>query len=221
MTISLNETVAEVRRNFRDVKWSNETLKAWVKDGVRDYAKYFPQVAEFAGDATTGTYQYDFDATVMDIIEVEYPTGDDPPTYPLTMNHLAPGFFDGGESVVDVVVYPGEDQAELWLSDPVTGSSFNVKYHTAHAWTADGTDFTTEIPDFHRPIIVQYVTWQCWREMATIQKEKGQEKEYSFLYQRMVKEQDHYWSLLQMAMNSRPSESRVVKWTMDKYDSIY
>ena len=221
MTISLNETVSEVRRNFRDVKWSNETLKAWVKDGVRDYAKYFPQVAELEGDAITGTYEYLFGAAVMDVIECEYPTGEDPPSYPLMNNHMLTEFFERGESTFDVFPYPGEDEAELWLSAPATGSSYKVKYHTAHAWTASGSDFTTEIPDFHRPIIVQYVTWQCWREMATIQKEKGQEKEYSFLYQRMVREQDHYWSLLQMAMNSKPADSRVVKWEMDKYDSIY
>ena len=222
MSISLDECVVEVRRNFRDVKWSDTTLKAWVKDAVRQYSIHFPLIAELSGAATTGTYEYDFDAVCLGIIEVEYPTGEDPPEYPLSMEHTRESFFGDGASYWDRVIYPGESQAELWLSDPETGESYNVKYYTEHAWTADGTDFTTEVIDHHRPIIIQYVTWCCWREMMTIEKDKGElESRYNVLAERVIRERQYYEELLDMAKVSRQAESRVITWSMDKYDQIY
>ena len=68
MTISLDECVIEVRRNFRDVKWSDTTLKEWIKDAVRQYSIHFPLIDELSGAATTGTYEYDFDAVCLGVI---------------------------------------------------------------------------------------------------------------------------------------------------------
>jgi len=221
MTVSLAETVAEVRRQFRDVKWTEETLKAWVKDAVRDYSIYFPLVAEESGAATTGTYEYAFGALVNGVIECEYPTGDDPPSYPEQHSHTQPGFFGDGISYYDVVIYPGESEAELWLSDPATGSSYNVKYLTEHTWTASGSDFNTDLPDQHRHILIQYVIWQCWREILTQERETEEPGRLNFLSERTIREREQYAAMIQMAVEGKQAESQVVSWEMDQYDRIY
>ena len=221
MSISLNETVTEVRRMFRDVKWSDATLQSWVKDAVRDYSNHFPRLEELAGDATTGTYEYAFSDLCLGVIEVEYPTGETPPEFPPQRNHLMDSFFDGG-NYYDAVMYPGQDDSELWLSDPETGSSYNVKYFTDYAWTASGSDYVAEVPDQHRAILVQYVVWVCWREMATIEKEKSEiESRYNVFAERVLRERQYYDDIIQAFKAARPHESRIVTWVMDKYDRIY
>jgi len=91
MTISLNITVDLVRKNFRDVKWSQDTLEEWVKQAVKEYSKHFPLVSSVTDSAVAGTYKYDFFAgahdeedlpVVLAVTKFEYPTGEDPPKYP-------------------------------------------------------------------------------------------------------------------------------------------
>ncbi len=221
MSISLNDVVDQVRRSFRDVKWQDATLKEWVRDAVRDYAAHFPLVEELNASATTGTYEYSFGATCIGVLEVEYPTGDDPPTYPNHRDHKLCGFHDGG-NYYDVVVFPAQDDAELWLSDPTTGESYNVKYLTGYTWTADGSDYTCAVPDNHRVLIAQYVIWCCWREMMTIEKDKGDlESRYNVLAERVLREREYYDGLIRAFKAARPKESEIVTWSMDEFDPIY
>jgi hypothetical protein len=176
MTISLDDTVLAVRRHFRDVAWSNSTLKEWIKDAVREYSNHFPVLAAFSESAADGVYEYDFFPgahaeenlpVVFGVVEFEYPTGEDPPEYPLRMSHTDKRFFNSGESYYDIVLHPAMNNGEIWLSSPETGDSFQVKYLTAHSWTEveSGADETCQVPAHHQPLLVQYVTWLCTREM--------------------------------------------------------
>lgn len=221
MTISLDESVVEVRRYFRDVKWSNETLKAWVKDAVREYSNHFPLIKEVSGAATTGTYEYVFDYLVTGVIECEYPTGEDPPKFPEQRNHREPHFFDDGLSYYDLVAYPGENAAEIWLSDPVTGTNYNIKFQTEHEWTANGSDYEADIPDSSRHIIIQYAIWQCWREMLTIEKENTDKDRKDFLTKQVDKAAKSYMTMITSLKETMAAESEFVKWEMDKFDRIY
>jgi len=221
MGISLDETLAEVRRYFRDVKWRNDTIKEWIRDAVRDYSRHFPLVKELSGEATTGTYEYSFGGLVLGTIEVEYPTGEDPPAFPEQCNHREPHFFDDGISYYDVVAYPGEDDAEFWLSDPETGESYNVKYYTAHEWTAKESDYEADVPDVDRHVIVQYVVWQCWREMLTIEVETADSGRRAYLAEQAADAASSYNYYIEAIKRSRSAESNAVRWVMDKFDRIY
>lgn len=221
MTISLNETVDQVRSSLRDVKWSEGRLQAWVKDAVRDYANFFPRFATLSGVASSGTYTYAFGEVCLGVIACEYPVGEDPPAYPWRHNHLRSAFFNDGISYYDVVTLPGQAQAVLWLSQPESGSSFSVQYLTDFDWTVDGDDASAAVPDYHRPAIVQYTLWCCWREMLTIEKgEAEMESRYNVLAARVDRERALYESLLRSYQKARPAESRVVSWKMDPYDPI-
>lgn len=222
MTISLRETVEAVRRAFRDVKWRDERLEAWVQDGVRDYANHFPRMATWSGQAVSGTYQYAFEAVCLGVMAVEYPAGEDPPEYPWRHNHTREDFFGDGISYYDVVSSPGLASAVLWLSQPESGSNFQVRFLTDYTWTVDGDETTTQVPDLHRPAIVQYAAWCCWREMLTIEKEKGElESKYNVLAERAARERETYETMISVYRAARPRESRVMNWVMDRYDRIY
>ena len=221
MTISLDATVIEVRRYFRDVKWSNEAVKAWVRDAVRDYSNYFPVVKDVTGAATTGTYEYDIAYLVLGLVEFQYPTGEDPPEFPEQRNHREPHFFGDGISYYDLITFAGKNAAELWLSDPETGSSYNLKIQTEHEWTASGTDYLADVPDSSRHVIVQYAIWQCWREMLTIERENTDKDRRAYLAEQAADAASSYSMYIDAIKANRPAESQFVKWEMDKYDRIY
>jgi hypothetical protein len=232
MTISLNDTVNAIRRNFRDIKWSDETLKAWVKEAVRDYDLVFPTAQTLKEDAEDEVYCYDFFAgvhaeeqlpSVFGVISFEYPSGEDPPKFIRRLNHTDRNFFAGGGPYYDIVLNPDGVNGEIWLSSPATGKAFEVKYFTDHGWTSleSGDDESCEVNSAHRNIIVQHVVWRCWRETLTLEQETASEDRRTFLEKRVVHEQGYYVLLLGIAKGAFNQESQVISWEMDKYDRIY
>ena len=232
MTISLNETVEAFRREFRDVSWSNNTIKEWIKDAVREYSIHFPVTGTLEDDATDDVYEYDFfEGThdeedlpvVFGVIEFEYPTGEDPPEYPKRMDHTDASFFEDGESYYDIVLNPAMNNGEIWLSEPETGDTFQVKYLTEHTWTSvdSDTDENTEVPSNHRPIIVQYVVCKAWGEKITQLNEEDDIKLYDKFEKRLTIENKKLAFILDQTKGSRPTESKTIQWTMDKFDRIY
>jgi hypothetical protein len=221
MTISLDETVKEVKRYFRDVKWATSTIESWVYDAVRDYSHHFPLVKEVSGSATSGTYEYSLAYLVLGLIEFEYPTGEDPPEYPEQCNHRESHFFEDGISYYDLVSYAGKNAAEIWLSDPETGESYNIKFLTEHEWTANGSDYEADIPDSDRHIIVQYVIWQCWREMLTIESENADSDRRAYISEQIADAARSYSIYLSSLKRERTAESEFIKWEMDRFDNIY
>jgi hypothetical protein len=232
MTISLNDTVNAVRRNFRDVKWSDETLAGWVKEAVRDYDLIFPTAKTLTEDTEDEVYRYDFFAgahdeeqlpSVFGVISFEYPSGEDPPKFINRHHHTDRNFFAGGGPYYDIVFYPDGVNGEIWLSSPESGKTFEVKYFSGHGWTSieNGDDESCEVNATHRNIIVQYVVWQCWRETLTLERETDLEDRRTFLEKRVVHERDYYTLLLGIAKGAFNQESQVISWEMDKYDRIY
>lgn len=237
MTISLNDTVTEIRRHFRDVSWSDATLKEWVKLAVKEYSQHFPLVDTVTDTTVEGTYKYDFFAgahdeedfpVILDVVKCEFPTGEDPPEYPYRRSHQQPGFFDGDNDYYDVVIYPDRNNGEIWISDP-DGNDFEVTYYTEHAWTSvdSGTDEKAEVASHHLPIIVQYVIWLCWREKVTQvelsyhQNENQEIKLFAETIKRAEAEYRRYVEMLRAAINAVAPETEFVRWEMDKYDRIY
>jgi len=236
MTISLNITVDLVRKNFRDVKWSQDTLEEWVKQAVKEYSKHFPLVSSVTDSAVAGTYKYDFFAgahdeedlpVVLAVTKFEYPTGEDPPKYPKRKSHTQDFFFDGDDDFYDVVIFPNRTNGEVWLSDPETGSSFQIWFHTEHAWTSvdSDTDENTEVAGNHQPIIIQYVTWLCWREMISEAQMNLDKDEYTSKIRAIVERADYeyirYTDMIHDAEKAVSPESETIVWAMDKYDRIY
>ncbi len=232
MTISLDETVFAVRRQFRDVAWSNNTIKEWIKDAVRDYSIHFPIPAALTDDANDDVYEYDFFAgshqeealpVILGVVEFEYPAGEVPPEYPKRMSHTNRRFFAEGQSYYDIVLNPAMTNGEIWLSQPETGQAFQVRYLTEHSWTSveSGTDETTAVPAHHRHIIVQYVVCTAWREKLTMIQEAQDDVLFDRLEKRVLVESMKYNEMIEQAKAARPSESKLVSWEMDKYDRIY
>ena len=232
MTISLNETVEAFRREFRDISWSNNTIKEWIKDAVRVYSIDFPIMAELEDDAEDDVYEYDFFEGTHDeedlpvifgVVEFEYPVGEDPPEYPRRRSHTDASFFSAGDSYYDIVLNPAMNNAEIWLSKPETGETFAVKYLTEHSWTSvdSDTDENSEVPGHHRPIIVQYVVCKAWGERITQLNEEDDIKLWDKIEKQISSADSKLQKMLQAAIANRLSESQTVRWTMDKYDRIY
>jgi hypothetical protein len=221
-----------IRRNFRDIQWSDETLKAWVKEAVREYDLYFPSVEILTDNAEDGIYCYDFFAgihveeqlpAVFGVISFEYPSGEHPPKFIRPRSHAAPNFFDGAGPYYDIVLNPGGANGEIWLSSPETGNAFEVKYFSDRDWTSieNGDDESCEVNSAHRNLIVQYVVWQCWRETLTQEQRRAGVERQTYLEKIVENERDYYHLLLAVAKGAFNRDSQVISWEMDEYDRIY
>jgi len=142
-------------------------------------------------------------------------------------SHTQDFFFDGDDDFYDVVIFPNRTNGEVWLSDPETGSSFQIWFHTEHAWTSvdSDTDENTEVAGNHQPIIIQYVTWLCWREMISEAQMNLDKDEYTSKIRAIVERADYeyirYTDMIHDAEKAVSPESETIVWAMDKYDRIY
>lgn len=158
----------------------------------------------------------------IDVISVEYPTGEDPPSYLFQKNYQAwmpdenPGFYD----VVRRLDASGVN--ELWLSEkPATGEAIAVYYLGEHDSLNDDGD-TCTVLDHHLEIIVLIVRWAAYQELATTESADpaptslgmGSLELNAYRAKREYRTKLREWKATE-------SESTTTPWQMDSYDRIY
>ena len=96
--------------------WKATDIAQWLRDAIVDYSQHFPQLATQTINMTTGTNQYDLVDQLIDVISVEYPSGEDPKEY-LKRRHYLHQYFWSEEGYFDVLMhYNDSDPAGLGLS---------------------------------------------------------------------------------------------------------
>jgi hypothetical protein len=144
-------------------------VEQWARDAIRDYSMHFPlrKIQTLATSLNDNTY--DLAADFIDVVSVEYPTGEDPRKY-LKRRPVSHPDFWSADGFYDIV--PNEDATntnELWIStDPAAAEGIDVYYDAQHsAAIALGTAIT--VPDRHVHILRQYVIWQAILQRANLE----------------------------------------------------
>lgn len=167
MSTTLQNLIDAIEADLADsanAVWTAADIEQWCRDAIADYSLHFPRTLTQTIAASDDDRKYDLDANFLTILNVEYPTGEDPPAYLERRPHdnprfwIEPGYFDIIERDDDT------DVNEIWISEePDTGESIDVIYHARHLLNA--TDLTTSdnltVPAHHHYLLRKYVAWQA------------------------------------------------------------
>jgi len=227
MTYYRDEIRGFVRRRLGDLtspfKWSDEQINQWINDAIADYSIHFPLVKTQTISCSDENRKYDLEDDFVEVLSIEYPTGEDPPVYLKHRLGTHPGFWSQ-DGFYDVLKHRDfEDPDELIISTkPSTGESIEVIYQAHHVFLDDDDTDKITVPERHLELIVLFARMAAYQELASTEssdpnpesKLSGTLELNSFKAERAYRKQlDEF--------KAAGSESGQVKWSMDDYDRVY
>lgn len=225
MTHTRNEIRTLVRTRLGDADspyhWSDQQINQWINDAIADYSNYFPRRQVTAITTLAADRVYDLPEGCRSVILVEFPTGDDPPSY-LTRRPSDDHSFYYGE-YYDVLYHnqAGYPPELILGQEPESGAEITVTYDGVHAWLDDDYDTCTLI-DEHLEAIMLYVRWAAFQELASTESADPDPESMavSILELNAYRAERAYRNTIRdyLAMSS---QSGIARWTMDQYDRIY
>jgi hypothetical protein len=223
MAVTLAQVLDNVQAQVSDdaTEFSDADLTQVIYDAIREYSQHFPRIQSTTQACTTGHPSYSLPADLIGIVEVQYPSGEDPPEYKTRLDRQSEYFWDS-DDYYDVEL-EGEGGGTIYMSEDVaTGNSIAITYTAWHDTSLLTTD-NLSVPEHHIPLIIAYAVWQCYaRRLA----EEMDDPDTTIHLIRDMQESvtEHrlaYERKLARALKSH-GQSRITKgWVMDGSDPIY
>ncbi len=142
--------------------WGDLQLNQWINDAIADYSNYFPRELSIDVPAVAGQREYDLSTYhPRGVLSVEYPAGEDPPSYLRRRSRLGSGFWGG--CYYDMI----GDTLILGMK-PSAGETIRVRYLADHAYPDDDADVIT-VPDAHLELLVLFVRWAAAQELEALE----------------------------------------------------
>jgi hypothetical protein len=212
--------------------WETAVVTEWVRDAIRDYSQHFKRTVTVAFELSgqTGQHTFDLPADFISMIQVEYPTGEDPPTYLLRLNRRNPrfwtaaGFYDveitNDAATTDSVP---DNPATFWISDEVVDGETMTWTYTANHDPTVTTTYHITVPAEHEPLLIAYVVWQALLERLA---KEAQSPETSIgLFDQYATAAElaeaEYRRALAAAQGEKSASGWTGPWQMDVHDPIY
>lgn len=229
MTITLATLEQECRDLIGDTSlvapiFTDQQIDSWINAAIRDLNNHFPRTASDTLTTSAGVHIYDLPLTFIAMIQVEYPSGDDPPSYLKYRSHRLLTFFDY-QGYYDVL-YPQDagslNPPQLIISQkPSSGQTISYTAKLEHNQLSSGSDETT-IPDRLTHLIPLYVRYKAWQELST---SEGMDPDPIKLLAATQEVNSYraeraYYKALDMAKKAQ-SISEVVEWRMPGADRLY
>jgi hypothetical protein len=167
MSTTLQNLIDDIEADLSDPgneTWTAAEVEQWARDAIADYSLHFPRTITQTIAMSDNDRTYDLAANFIEVLTVEYPTGQDPPDYIARRPHDHPAFWiDSG--YFDIVERDDDtDVNELWMSDkPSTGESMDVLYHATHLMDTTNLTITDNLTvrERHHHILRKYAVWQA------------------------------------------------------------
>ena len=183
---------------------------------------HFPRKLNTTFNCSDDDKTYDLPANFIDVISVEYPTGEDPPEYLVQKNYQA-WMSDDISGFYDIVRrQDASDVSELWISEkPATGESIAVYYLGEHDSLDDDSD-TCTVLDRHLELIVLFVRYASFQELASTESADPDPTSLGMgtLELNAFRARREYRTMRDQFLLAE-SESKSAIWTMDKFDRVY
>ena len=218
--IELRETCQRTLNDSAGVTFTDLLVDGWITEAIQEYSQYFGKVASVqVTSITEGTYPYAVTEKIGDVLQVEYPEGEDPPLYLRQRPYASDEFWLNGDSY-DFIQTKGDAASILYLSDPTQDTTATITALRSF----DETAVTVEVPGKHEPILIARVRWSA--RMFQAESELLSPTSSSSLLMAQMEQNArsarvNYFKLLFAAQVAETGESEVIKWTMDKYDRVY
>jgi hypothetical protein len=205
--------------------WAQATIEGWINAAIRDYSQHFPREVTDTITTTADTRKYDLPANFLDMLSVEYPTGEDPPEYlsRLPFNHRD---FWGSDYFYDVVKHEDTgDVAELWISKkPAASETVTYIYQASHDHALDPSD-TVTVPSHHHNLLILFVFWKANQELLSAE-QQAPTSNSSLLMGQLASNMDRakrtYYATIAQALRAIEGQSRLLNWHSDEeIDHIY
>ena len=215
-----------IRRRLNDQaapqRFTDEQINQWINDAIEEYSRYFPRAKTATISTTANDRTYDLPGDYRGILSVEYPTGDDPPSYLERRDFRHPNFWleDGFYDVVHRTDAGNLD--EVWISQkPAAGQTITVEYLGDHDLVDDDTD-TTSILDLHLEVLILHVRWSATQAMATAEAANPDPNNIMMdRYEANVTRAERTFYRKIEELQKVLTESGMNVWPMDKWDQVY
>lgn len=209
--------------------WPQATVEQWCIDAIADYSQSFPRTREIAVQISGADPGHAFNMTTdtIDVVLVEYPSGEDPPEYLKRRPRTHPNFYDY-EGYYDIqLTHDSQEYPQIYLSEePSDGETITMTVKAHHDVMLQGGDDIT-VPVEHESILILYVLWQAFKErLATEQQDPDTTLQGAVtLLQQLVKgaqqAEAEYRRALERAKAARSESAITGPWTADTHDRIY
>jgi len=215
-----------IRRRLNDQvapqMFTDEQINQWINDAIEEYSRYFPRVKTTTQLTTANDRQYDLPADYRGVVSVEYPTGDDPPTYLERRDYRHPDFWmeDGFYDVVHRSDAGNAD--EIWISQkPAAGQTITIEYLGDHDLVDDDTD-AISIVDLHLEVIVLHARWSALQALASGEAANPDPNNVMLdRYEANVSRAERSYYRKIDELRKVEAESGMNAWPMDKWDRVY
>jgi G:T-mismatch repair DNA endonuclease (very short patch repair protein) len=227
MATTLQNLIDAIEADLADsgnATWAAADIQQWCRDAIADYSTHFPRT--LTEDITTAANdrKYDLPAGFIEVLTVEYPSGQDPPEYLARRPHDHPNFWiDSG--YFDIVERDDDtDVSEIWISEkPAASETVSVLYHAIHL--QDTTDLTTSdnltVRERHHYILKKYVFWQAYEQLKATEQASPTSNSSLLMSQLAInvdRNRRAYIDALAKAVFSR-SKSAAVSWDSQAAES--
>jgi hypothetical protein len=141
--------------------WPDATLNSWINDAIRDYSNDFPLNEQASKLLAAGIrkYQVAFTRHLINILMVEYPVLETPPSYLKRLDRRHPAF--DGSKVYDWYRDGKNHDAYVVLGEtPTAGQAMALTLRTVHNMPTND-DFNLTLPDNHIEALKLFCLWQA------------------------------------------------------------
>jgi hypothetical protein len=208
--------------------WPQGTVEIWVLEAIRDYSVHFHRVLDETINASDDTHEYNLSRDVIDVVQVEYPSGEDPPAYLTRLPRTDPrfwateGFYD-----IELRFQTGSgNESTIWISEAgTTGEQIAYTYLAAYYDGSESPieDVVVEVPDPHIPILIAFVEWKAASERLFDELQDPDRTIHLIDGMRKTVEtkRQHYDEMIAAALADQVRSGWVSRWHMDSRDRIY
>ena len=153
---------------------SNTTFAAadveqWCRDAIADISQHFPRVLIKDITTTLDDRQYDLSAGTLDILQVEYPQGEDPPEFLLPRSTYHPQFWNE-DGYYDMLRHGDDTDVNeiLITTKPPADETIRVT-HTAEHDNTILTSASLTVLARHQHIMRNYVMWRAALQLKALE----------------------------------------------------
>ncbi|MEA3438859.1 MAG: hypothetical protein U9R58_01095 [Chloroflexota bacterium] len=202
--------------------FSDLQINQWINDAIAEYSIHFPRTLNTTITCSAGDRIYELPSNFRASISVEYPAGEDPPEYLKRRSYLHDGFWDQAGFYDVMMRFDESDSAELWISkNPAASETIAVCYLGDHPSLDDDTD-TCTVLDRHLELIVLFVRWTSYQELASTESADPDPTSLSMgtLELNAYRAKREYRTKL-ADWKAAESDSASAHWRMDGWDRVY
>ncbi len=200
-------------------------IESWVIEAIKDYSLHFPLTAVSTIPTIADQTTYTLPTGHQTTLQVEYPTGDDPPTYlhRLNINHTA---FWLSPTHYHIIKHNDAQTADQLVISPKPvseASTLTITHQADHPHDLQPTDPVTITPHHHN-LITAFVVWKAAQHLQ-MKEQQAPTSNSSLLMSQLASNaarlHAEYNTALGRAIYNQPMTNTPLQWQPTDHGRIY